>query len=340
MMPEARCLWYSALPGGRMRREGDRLTRVLLFCLLLQSAFPVFSGATGELAGDMESGDMITIDTETYTFRAVERGDQADEPVILLHGFPETSHMWSSMQDLLARNGYYSLAPDQRGYSPGARPSRKSAYRIDALAGDVIALADSKGLHSFHLIGHDWGSAVAWYLAAHYPDRVRSLTAMSVPHLEAFRRAVTTDPLQYDASSYVRLFRWPLLPEIFLRSRQFRNMKSIWDQSSDEEIDHYLSVFRQRGAVTAALNWYRANYRVLAGDDTTIGPVEVPTLFVWGTGDPAILRSGAELNRNYVSGSYSEYFIDAGHWLVQESFPEVSARILEHLNAWSSGRSE
>ena len=162
-------------------------------------------------------------------------------------------------------------------------------------SGDMIALADSKGLHSFHLVGHDWGSAVAWYLAAHYPDRIRSLTALSVPHLEAFRTAATTDPLQYEASSYARLFRWPLLPELFLRSRQFRNMKAIWDQSSDEEIAHYLSVFRQRGA---------------------------------------------ELNRKYVSGSYSKYFIDAGHCLVQESFPEVSTRILEHLNAWSSGTSE
>ena len=131
----------------------------------------------------------------------------------------------------------------------------------------------------------------------------------------------------------MRLFRWPLIPEIVLRARRFRNLKRIWEKSSDDEVDQYLSVFGQRGAITAPLNWYRANYRRLTGDEVALGPVEVPTLFLWGTGDPAILRSGADLSKNFVSDSYSEYFLDAGHWLVQESFDQVSTRILEHLGA-------
>jgi pimeloyl-ACP methyl ester carboxylesterase len=283
---------------------------------------------------------MIEIDTGRYTFNAVERGDPSDEPVILLHGFPETSYMWDRLQDLLADNGYYTLAPDQRGYSPGARPSAVRDYDIAALAEDVIAIANSMGLESFHLIGHDWGSAVAWYVAWQHPDRIRSLTAMSVPHLEAFRIALTTDPLQYEASSYMRLFRWPVLPEIFLRSRNLKNMRAIWEESTDDEVARYTDVFRQRGAVRAALNWYRANYRSLTGSNVALCPVQVPTLFLWGTGDPAIQRTGAELNREYVSGSYSEYFLDAGHWLVQESFSEVSTKILDHLNRWRLSRRE
>ena len=309
--------------------------RIWFHLLLLCTTVMAFSLGSGEPAAGTESPQMIVIETDEFSFTAVERGGQSDEPVILLHGFPETSYMWNRMQELLERNGFYSLAPDQRGYSPRARPSGRSAYGIEALAGDVIALADSKGIARFHLVGHDWGAAVAWYVAARYPDRIRSLTALSVPHLEAFRIALTTDPLQHEASSYMRLFRWPLLPELFLKARKFRNLKAIWEQSSEDEINRYLSVFSQRGAVTAALNWYRANYASLTGSAATIGPVAVPTLFVWGTRDPAILRSGAELNRNYVTGTYSEFFIDSGHWLMQESFVPVSTRILEHLSAQS-----
>ena len=307
--------------------------------LLLQTILAPALWASGQEAA-AEQGDMITINTGTYTFNAVERGDPFDEPVILLHGFPETSYMWRRMQDLLADNGYYTLAPDQRWYSPGARPSAVRDYDIAALAGDVIAIADSRGLESFHLIGHDWGSAVAWYVAWQHPERIRCLTAMSVPHLEAFRIALTTDPLQYEASRYMRLFRWPVLPEIFLRSRNLKNMRAIWEESTDDEVARYVEVFRGRGAVRAALNWYRANYRSLTGSAVALCPVRVPTLFLWGNGDPAILRSGAELNKDYVSRSYSEHFIDAGQWLVQEAFPEVSARILGHLDRWRLSRRE
>ncbi|MBT3273296.1 MAG: alpha/beta hydrolase [Spirochaetales bacterium] len=277
---------------------------------------------------------MITIDTGLYSFKAVEMGNPTDEPVILLHGFPETSVMWQRLQELLAENSYYSIAPDQRGYSPGARPAGKSGYEVRLLAADVIAIADNMNIEKFHLIGHDWGSAVGWVVAAEYPERIISWTALSVPHLTSFGTALISDPAQREASTYMRLFQWPIIPEIVLKANKFKNLISIWEHSSEDEVARYLSVFRQSGTVAAALNWYRANYSSLIRGKIDIGAVDKPTLFIWGTGDPAILRVAAESNKNYVTGSYHEYFIDAGHWLIQESFSQVSGRILEHLNSW------
>jgi pimeloyl-ACP methyl ester carboxylesterase len=278
-----------------------------------------------------EPAGMTSIEAGEYTFRATISGDHQDEPVILLHGFPETSYMWRELQTLLAKNGFLSIAFDQRGYSPSARPRGRRHYSLDLLAQDVIAVADSLGVERFHLVGHDWGSAAGWAVAAAYPERVLTWTAMSVPHLDAFASAIRDDPAQHKASGYMRAFQWPLVPEIFLKSKDYRGLRSVWNQSSQEEVEAYLSVFSQSGAVTAALNWYRANYRSLTRGESILSKVSVPTLFIWGEKDSAILRSGVKLNSHYITGDYSEHYIDAGHWLIQEAFSEVSVLILEQL---------
>lgn len=274
---------------------------------------------------------MININTGKYTFRASINGIPENEAVFLLHGFPESSIMWSRLQNLLTEKGYYSIAPDQRGYSPGARPSGRKNYTIDLLTEDVINMADSLGIDRFHLIGHDWGSAVGWIVAGYYPERVISWTAMSVPHLNALSHAMRTDDLQHKASEYMRLFQWPLIPEVFLKSGKFTNLINIWDKSSPDEIESYLNIFRQPGAVTAALNWYRANYRSKISSENSEKNISVPTLFIWGRNDPAILKSSADGNKKYMNGPYSEIFIDSGHWLIQESYYEVSSAIVEML---------
>jgi pimeloyl-ACP methyl ester carboxylesterase len=274
---------------------------------------------------------MKNIHTGEYVFRAAISGDPNGSPVILLHGFPETSYMWRDLQALLAENGFYSVAPDQRGYSSEARPKGKRRYALDLLARDVIAVADGLGIEKFHLIGHDWGSAVGWSVAAAYPERVLSWTALSVPHPVAFSTAINTDAAQYEASGYIRMFQWPIIPERALKSRDYARLRAIWDQSTGEEAEAYLSVLSQPGCLTAALNWYRGNYKTLMNGENVVGNVSVPTLFIWGTRDPAILQTGADLNAEYVTGSYTEHFIDAGHWLIQEAFAEVSSLIVEHV---------
>jgi len=128
-----------------------------------------------------------------FRARFAGRESAAREPVVLLHGFPETSIMWSSLMGSLADEGYHCFAPDQRGYSPGARPGSVEDYAYPKLVSDITGLTDALGYTRFHLIGHDWGSAVGWALIHQHPDRVRSWTAMSVPHLDAFASATADD---------------------------------------------------------------------------------------------------------------------------------------------------
>ena len=151
----------------------------------------------------------------TDTSSAAGGGGQV---AVLLHGFPEDRHSWDAVAPALAAAGYRVLAPDQRGYSPGARPAARSAYTLSQLAGDVLALADAAGADRFHLVGHDWGGALAWYVADHYPSRLISLAALSVPHPQAFLRALASSN-QAARSWYVAAFQLPALPELALSRR-------------------------------------------------------------------------------------------------------------------------
>jgi pimeloyl-ACP methyl ester carboxylesterase len=148
-------------------------------------------------------------------FDALAAGPATGEPVVLLHGFPQTSACWTRVLEALAAAGYRAVAPDQRGYSPTARPNAVRAYRMPELVADVVAIADGLGATRVHLVGHDWGGAVAWNLAGRHPERVATLTAVSTPHPGAFARALTTgtQPLR---SAYIPLFRTPRLPELLL----------------------------------------------------------------------------------------------------------------------------
>lgn len=155
---------------------------------------------------------------EALTFDVTDSGPAEGRIVIALHGFPEDRQCWAQLSRSLSDAGFRTLAPDQRGYSPGARPSARRSYRVSMLAGDVLALADQAGADSFDLVGHDWGAIVAWHLAARHPDRVRSLTALSVPHPRAFVSALSASS-QALHSWYMVLFQIPWLPERVLSQR-------------------------------------------------------------------------------------------------------------------------
>jgi len=277
---------------------------------------------------------MKEIRAKKYTFHAVVKGDPGHIPVIMLHGFPETSYMWRDLQKELVLEGFFTIAPDQRGYSPGARPSGKKNYSIELLSRDIIDIADVMKIDRFHLIGHDWGSAVGWDLVSRYPERVISWTAMSVPHLAALSNAIVNNDEQIRASRYMRQFQWPVIHELILKTGDYKNLKSIWDQSSPDEVKAYLQVLSQHGALTAAINWYRANYKSLGQTDKFRNRVSTPTLFIWGRNDPAILQNAASGNKSYIDGEYREVFLDSGHWLLQESYVEVSRAIVEMLNVY------
>lgn len=272
------------------------------------------------------------IQANGMTFRCREAGTSGDA-VILLHGFPETSHMWIELMERLLVQGYRCLAPDQRGYSPGARPEGAEHYRTELIAGDIFALADAWGAERFHLVGHDWGAGAGWAAVGLHPERVLSWTALSVPHLAAFAGAIAGDPDQQKRSQYVSFFQTPGTAEAAFSANEFAGLKGIWSASPPEQVEDYLSVLGQPGALTAALNWYRGAGQSRAADAFSheIGPVATPTLFIWGNQDVAIGRTAAEGNAAEMSGPCEFIELDAGHWLMQEAGEPVTTAIVQHL---------
>jgi pimeloyl-ACP methyl ester carboxylesterase len=266
-------------------------------------------------------------------FHCREAGPETGEPVILLHGFPETSHMWLPLLDALESGGYRAVAPDQRGYSPGARPEGIENYRYEDIASDVVALADAAGFERFHLVGHDWGAGAGWAAVQLYPERIQSWSALSVPHIGAFGTAIRDDPDQQQRSTYITFFQEPGVAEAALSADDFAGLKNVWSQSSEEEKAEYLSVFKQPGALTGALNWYRGSRGIDPNAGVAFGDVTTPTLLIWGNQDQAIGRVGVEAGHKFMKGPYSFVELDAGHWLIQEQPQRVIDSVLTHIRA-------
>ena len=280
---------------------------------------------------DGESFADVSVDELTFTCR-VSGMENDGEAVILLHGFPETSRMYYDLIPVLVSEGFKVVAPDQRGYSPGARPSKISDYSIDKLSQDVIDIADAFQFEKFHLIGHDWGSAVGWVTVAFHSDRVISWTALSVPHLDAFFEAMNNNPEQQRKSQYIKFFKKPILPEFYFSIFGYKYLRDIWRKSSKEEIEKYLEVFKQRGVLKASLNWYRAN---INDENKMIGDIAAPTLIIYGLKDMAIGEESVDESVKYLKGYYKIEKLETGHWLIQESFEAVSKSIINHLTNYS-----
>lgn len=268
------------------------------------------------------------------TFDVIDRGPAGGPPVVLLHGFPQFNTSWNPVMDRLVAQGYRCLAPNQRGYSPGARPPRRRDYRLPDLGDDVIALIDEIGGGPVHLVGHDWGSAVAWQVAATAPERIKTLTALSVPHPAAFQKAVFTSR-QGLASWYMYVFQLPWLPEkqssLGGGMGMARILERIFGQSREAaERDGRTMV--ETGALTGALNWYRAI--PVTPPNRAPGRVSVPTLFVWSDGDTAIKEKSVRDCANYVTGEYRlEVINGVTHWMPDECPDRVADLLLEWLGA-------
>jgi len=269
-----------------------------------------------------------------WTFEVATAGRPGAPLVTLLHGFPQTSHTWRDVLPALAEAGYYAVAPNQRGYSAGARPGAIADYAANLLVADVLALADACGAQRFHLVGHDWGGQIAWLTAAWHPDRVRTLSILSRPHPAAFAAALQADAAQAERSRHHRAFLDPATAGLLLADGALRLRRMFADQGvPPAAIDAYLERLGDTSTLEAALNWYRAAAKAgpgLAARD--IPAVAVPTLYLWGSADATVGRIAAEATAAQVTGAYRfEVIAGAGHFLTDDAGPAVVSAVLRFL---------
>ena len=275
--------------------------------------------------------DRIVIDANDYRFDAVAAGPAEGELVLCLHGFPQFAEAWTPVLEALGTLGYRAVAFDQRGYSPGARPEAVADYAMPHLVADVLAVADQLGAARFHLIGHDWGGAVAWAVAGAHAERLKTLTVLSTPHPEALSAAIRSDPDQQTRSAYMLLFRAAEgVAEAYLLKDHAANLRAAYKgKVAPDQIDSIVARLREDGALTDALNWYRA-----MGDNPRVGQIIVPTLFIWGDDDQALGRTAALDTARCVEGPYRFEIVEGGsHWLIDERPDAIIALIEPHLRA-------
>jgi pimeloyl-ACP methyl ester carboxylesterase len=275
------------------------------------------------------------METQTWTVGQLEftvdtDGPLSGAPVLLLHGFPETRHLWRHQLAMLAGAGFRALAPDQRGYSTGARPREVESYTSDLLTADALALMDICGERRFHLVGHDWGGQLAWLIAARHPDRVATLTMLSRPHPAAFARAMAEDPEQARRSRHHTAFRQAEAVDR-LRQDNFMLLRATMEREgvAAENLAAYFKTLSEPGALEAALNWYRAN-NIASAD---LPAVSVSTLYIWGSADGSVGRHAAELTRQFVTGPYQFVPIEGGGHFIVDQFPDrIGQLMLAHLS--------
>lgn len=268
------------------------------------------------------------------TFTADVAGPADGALVLLLHGFPESRHSWTAALPALADSGYYVLAPDQRGYSPGARPDPADLanYAFDRLVADAVDIvaAAGHGERRFHLVGHDWGGQVAWGVAAAHPGRLASLTILSRPHPGSFQRALQNPGgEQKNRSRHHRAFLEPDTGRLLLQDDARRLRAGLFGQGVPERaMTQHLSVLGSPEAMEAALAWYRAN-KGLAAD---IGPTEVPTLYLWGDEDATVGPDAAHGTGEFVAAAFAmEVLPGVGHFIMDQAPARATELMLAHL---------
>ncbi len=277
------------------------------------------------------AGELLSTDVGDLTFDVRVDGPEDGRPVLLLHGFPQTSACWAAVTPLLTEAGLRTYAPDQLGYSPGARPDEVGAYAVQNLAQVTADLMTALEIPVADVVGHDWGANVAWAVAGWHSDRVRSLTAVSVPHPAAYTAAFRVDPEQKERSGYIRLFWQQGKAEEVLLADDAQRLRRMYDVEnsgiSPETVDEYVSVLSAPGALTAALNWYRA-----MSSDARVDKVQVPTTYVWSDADVAIGRTAAEACEQFVTGEYRFVALPGvTHWIPEQAPEQLAAAILDRV---------
>jgi pimeloyl-ACP methyl ester carboxylesterase len=280
-----------------------------------------------------------TLETNGVRLHCVQAGPPEGTLLILLHGFPEFWYGWRHQIEPLAQAGYRVLAPDQRGYNLSDKPRTVDNYRIGILAADVVGLIQALGRERALLVGHDWGAAVAWHTAVHYPQSITKLGILNVPHPAVMVRTLRSSLRQIMKSWYIFFFQIPRLPEWVLSRSNYAAMQRMLrasskrDTFSEEVLDRYVQAWRQPGALRSMIHWYRALFRsVVASTGRSVEgvqprQVEPPTLMIWGANDIALDRSMAQPSIDLCDHGRLVFFEQATHW-VQHDEPERVTQLL------------
>ena len=261
------------------------------------------------------------------TLEVDDRGSGA--PVVLLHGWPDAGRLWRHQVEALGGAGFRTVTPDLRGFGQSDKPEGVDAYGLPALVADVLGILDHLGIEKAHVVGHDWGSALAWVVATLAPDRVESLVALSVGHPGSFAGAGLA---QREKSWYMLLFQFDGIAEEWLSKDDWRNFRE-W--SSHPDVDAAIADLSRPGALTASLNWYRANLppESLVADPLELPPVQVPTMGVWSTDDLALTEQSMTGSSAFVADGRWRYerVEGAGHWMQLDAPDRVSELLLDFL---------
>jgi pimeloyl-ACP methyl ester carboxylesterase len=248
-------------------------------------------------------------------------------PVVLLHGFPDSGRLWRNQVPALAEAGFQVVVPDLRGYGRSDQPEAVAAYSLPLLAGDVLAVLADLGISKAHVVGHDWGAALAWGLASLAPASVDHLVVLSVGHPSTFRRTSQ----QREKSWYMLLFQFPDIAERWLTEDDWASFRA-WARHPDA--DQVIADLQATGSLTPGLNWYRAN----VGPETWVGPplqlppVQAATMGVWSTGDIALTEIQMTDSAENMAGPWRYERLDGpGHWMQLEAPAEVNALLLDFL---------
>ncbi len=269
----------------------------------------------------------------------VEAGPADGDLVLLLHGFPEFWYGWRHQLPVLATAGYRVWAPDQRGYGLSDAPPAISAYTLDRLADDALALLDAAGAERARVVGHDWGAVVAWWLALRDPERVERLGVLNVPHPVAFRQFLRRPSVQWLKSGYMAFFQLPVLPELALRRLGTRALRATSAPGTFSEADlaRYRAAWARPGVASGMLNWYRAAARYGLGGRELDPTVRLPTLLLWGDADAALDARLAPRSAALCADVRLRVLPGVSHWVQHEAPDAVNEELLAFLGAPREG---
>lgn len=276
----------------------------------------------------------VFLPTNNIRLHVVQSGSRYGSLLIMLHGFPEFWYGFRSQIQPLAEAGFRVWVPDQRGYNLSDKPRGISAYAIDELGRDVLGLIDAAGVDRCYLAGHDWGAAVAWWVASHYPERLNKLAILNVPHPAVMVRTLSRSLDQLRRSWYMFFFQIPFLPEAILRNNDCEYLvKGLTFGSQPgsftrDDIEIYQQAWWRRDAITSMLNWYRAALQMppnLSSDQR----IHIPTLILWGAQDVALSRTMAQPSLDMCDEGKLVFFESSSHWVQHDSAESVNKHLLE-----------